>query len=79
MPAGWKILKSFLIIALFPQKAESRLEAGRAVSVRTRSELNQQAENLETEIRQLEARIAEEKKEAAKVEEIIENSGEKII
>ena len=50
------------------------MEAGRAVSVRTRSELNQQAENLETEIRQLEARIAEEKKEAAKVEEIIEKS-----
>ena len=43
--------------------------------MRTRSELNQQAENLETEIRQLEARIAEERKEAAKVEEIIENSG----
>ena len=55
------------------------MEAGRAVSVRTRSELNQQAENLETEIRQLEARIAEEKKEAAKVEEIIENSGKKFI
>ena len=53
------------------------MEAGRAVSVMTRSELNQQAENLETEIRQLEARIAEEKKEAAKVEEIIENSGKK--
>jgi BMFP domain-containing protein YqiC len=48
------------------------------VSVRTRSELNQQAENLETEIQQLEARIAEEKKEAAKVEEIIENSGGKL-
>ena len=47
--------------------------------MRTRSELNQQAENLETEIRQLEARIAEEKKEAAKVEEIIENSGKKDI
>ena len=47
--------------------------------MRTRSELNQQAENLETEIRQLEARIAEEKKEAAKVEEIIENSGEQYI
>ena len=60
-------------------QAEARLEAGRAVSVRTRSELNQQAENLETEIRQLEARIAEEKKEAAKVEEIIENSGKKDI
>ena len=55
------------------------MEAGRAVSVMTRSELNQQAENLETEIRQLEARIAEEKKEAAKVEEIIENSGKKFI
>ena len=56
-------------------KAEARLEAGREVSVRTRAELNQQAENLETEIRELEARIAEEKKEAARVEEIIENSG----
>ena len=55
------------------------MEAGRAVSVRTRSELNQQAENLETEIRHLEARIAEEKKEAAKVEEIIENSGKQYI
>ena len=33
-----------------------------------------QAENLETEIRQLETRIAEEKREAAKVEEVIENS-----
>ena len=56
------------------QQAEARLEAGRAVSVKTRAELNQQAENLETEIRQLEARIAEEKREAAKVEEVIENS-----
>ena len=71
--------KEFLDYCFIPQKAESRLEAGRAVSVRTRSELNQQAENLETEIRQLEARISEEKKEAAKVEEIIENSGEKIM
>ena len=40
-----------------------------------RSELNQQAENLETEIKQLEERIFNERKEAAKVEEIIENSG----
>ena len=36
--------------------------------------MNQQAENLETEIRQLEERIYKERKEAAKVEEIIENS-----
>ena len=71
--------KGFLDYFFIALKAESRLEAGRAVSVCTRSELNQQAENLETEIRQLEARIAEEKKEAAKVEEIIENSGEKIM
>ena len=70
---------TFLLLDCFHLdcQAEARLEAGRAVSVRTRSELNQQAENLETEIRQLEARIAEEKKEAAKVEEIIENSGKK--
>ena len=40
-----------------------------------RSELNQQAENLETEIKQLEERISKERKEASKVEEIIENSG----
>ena len=40
-----------------------------------RSELNQQAENLETEIKQLEDRIYNERKEATKVEEIIENSG----
>ena len=38
--------------------------------------MNQQAENLETEIRQLEERIYRERKEASKVEEIIENSGE---
>ena len=37
--------------------------------------MNQQAENLETEIKQLEERIFNERKEAAKVEEIIENSG----
>ena len=51
------------------------MAAGREVSVKTRSELNQQAENLEAEIRQLEERIKTEKEEAAKVEEIIENSG----
>ena len=56
--------------------AEARLEEGRAISIKTRSELNQQAENLETEIRQLEERIYNEMKEASKVEEIIENSGE---
>ena len=52
------------------------MEEGRAISIKTRSELNQQAENLETEIRQLEERIYNERKEASKVEEIIENSGE---
>ena len=52
------------------------MEEGRAISIKTRSELNQQAENLETEIRQLEERIYKERKEASKVEEIIENSGE---
>ena len=52
------------------------MEEGRAISIKTRSELNQQAENLETEIRQLEERIYRERKEASKVEEIIENSGE---
>ena len=51
------------------------MEEGRAISIKTRSELNQQAENLETEIRQLEERIYSERKEASKVEEIIENSG----
>ena len=55
------------------------MAAGREVSVKTRSELNQQAENLEAEIRQLEERIKTEKEEAAKVEEIIENSGEFMI
>ena len=43
-------------------KAEARLEEGRAISIKTRSELNQQAENLETEIRQLEERIYRERK-----------------
>ena len=57
-------------------QAESRLAAGRQVSVKTRAELNQQAENLEAEIKQLENRIQTEKEEAAKVEEIIENSGQ---
>ena len=47
---------------------------GRSIQTNYRSELNQQAENLETEIRQLEERIYKERKEAAKVEEIIENS-----
>lgn len=56
------------------QHAEARLAAGRSVSVKTRAELNQQAENLEAEIRQLEKRIKAEKEEAGKVEEIIENS-----
>ena len=51
------------------------MAAGRSVSVKTRAELNQQAENLEAEIRQLEKRIKAEKEEAGKVEEIIENSG----
>ena len=36
------------------QEAEARLGEGKEVSVRTRTELNQQAENLEAEIRQLE-------------------------
>ena len=57
-------------------QAESRLAAGRQVSVKTRAELNQQAENLEAEIKQLENRIQTEKEEASKVEEIIENSGQ---
>ena len=64
-----------ILFLLLDCEALALLEAGRALSVGTRSELNHQTENLETEIRQLEARIAEEKKEAAKVEEIIENSG----
>ena len=57
-------------------QAEARLAAGKAVSIKTRSELNQQAENLEAEIRQLEDKISSEKREAAKIEEVIENSGE---
>ena len=44
------------------------------MATRTRRELNQQAENLEAEIRQLEGRIKEEKEEAARVEERIESS-----
>ena len=36
------------------QEAEAKLGEGKEVSVRTRTELNQQAENLEAEIRQLE-------------------------
>ena len=36
------------------QEAEARLGEGKEVSVRTRTELNQQAANLEAEIRQLE-------------------------
>ena len=56
------------------QQAEARLEAGRTISIKTRSELNQQAENLQTEIKQLEERIDRERKEAQKVEEVIENS-----
>ena len=60
-------------------QAESRLAAGRQVSVKTRAELNQQAENLEAEIKQLENRIQTEKEEASKVEEIIENSGQYFI
>ena len=38
------------------QEAEARLGEGKEVSVRTRTELNQQAENLEAEIRQLEVK-----------------------
>ena len=38
------------------QEAEAKLGAGKEVSVRTRTELNQQAENLEAEIRQLEGK-----------------------
>ena len=60
-------------------QAESRLAAGRQVSVKTRAELNQQAENLEAEIKQLENRIQTEKEEASKVEEIIENSGQSLL
>ena len=44
------------------------------MAVTTRAELNQQAENLEAEIRQLEQRIKTERLEAGKVEEIIESS-----
>ena len=51
------------------------MAAGKAISIKTRTELNQQAENLEAEIKQLEDKISNEKKEAAKIEEIIENSG----
>ena len=36
------------------QEAEARLGEGKEISVRTRTELNQQAANLEAEIRQLE-------------------------
>ena len=43
--------------------------------MKTRSELNQQAENLETEINQLEEKIRKEKMESTKIEEIIENAG----
>ena len=56
-------------------KAEAKLTSGKAIALKTRAELNQQAENLEAEIRQLEDKIKTEKKEAAKIEEIIENSG----
>ncbi len=37
-------------------QAESLVEKGRIISVQTRTELNQQADNLEQEIRQLELR-----------------------
>ena len=60
-------------------KAEARLAAGKAISIKTRTELNQQAENLEAEIKQLEDKINCEKKEASKIEEIIENSGKLLI
>lgn len=60
-------------------KAEARLAAGKAISIKTRTELNQQAENLEAEIKQLEDKISCEKKEASKIEEIIENSGKLLI
>ena len=36
------------------QEAEAKLAEGKEISMRTRTELNQQAENLEAEIRQLE-------------------------
>lgn len=57
------------------QKAQEKLEACKVVSIRTRSELNQQAENLETEINQLEEKIKKEKRESAKIEEVIESAG----
>lgn len=38
-------------------QAETGLETGRSVATLTRTELDQQAENLEGEIRQLEERI----------------------
>ncbi len=56
----WKIAPSIIFsLAWFfdcCDQAESLVEKGRIISVQTRTELNQQADNLEQEIRQLELR-----------------------
>ena len=58
--AHFKVMKCILLLTSVTKvldiQAERLVEEGRIISVQTRTELNQQADNLEQEIRQLELR-----------------------
>ena len=58
--AHFKVMKCKLLLTSVTKvldiQAERLVEEGRIISVQTRTELNQQADNLEQEIRQLELR-----------------------